>query len=72
MKKRLAVLLSAVLALTMFANRPDLPEVFKAYAEKNGLTEVTTKTLENFVGEIMPPEAMGPVLNVMNMLGRKN
>ena len=60
------------LALTMFANRPDLPEVFKAYAEKNGLTEVTTKTLENFVGEIMPPEAMGPVLNVMNMLGRKN
>ena len=60
------------LALTMFAGKPDLPDLFKEYAEVHGITEVTTDVMERYVMDTMPEAARGPVLHVLNMLGRKN
>ena len=60
------------LAISMFAGRPDLPELLKDYADKQGVNEITATVMEDFVKSFLPEAAWGPALNALNMLGRKS
>lgn len=59
------------LALSMFAQRPGLPQDFAAFGKARGTEKVDGAVMEAFVKEIFPQEAWGPVLNLLNTLGRK-
>lgn len=58
-------------ALKMLAKRPRLAEDFGAFAAREGLTQADAGVMERFVRAILPGEAQGPALNMLNFLGRK-
>lgn len=59
------------LALEMFTEKKDLPERFIKYGRDHAVTRVDSSVMEAFVKDLFSQEAWGPILNILNTLGRK-